>query len=353
MNKFKNIVVSEFNILLFGIIIISSISSAFSQNQSSEEFSTTNLELENPTSIEENYTYDPISDRYFFNQSVGDFNINYPVILSPKEYEELILNENLKKYYKDKIKAAEGRLDGSEDLQKNLIPEIYVNSKLFESIFGGNTIEVVPQGSLEIDLGVLYTKQDNPSFSPRNRSNFSFDFDQRIGLSLLGKVGTRVQVNANFDTQSTFDFQNLMQIQYEPTEDDIIKKIEVGNVSMPLNSSLITGAQSLFGFKTELQFGKTRVTAVFSEQKSEAKTVVAQAGGTIEEFQFRALDYDENRHFFLSHIFRDKYDQALLNYPYVNSNIQITRTEVWVTNRNNSIENVRNIVAFQEFRRVF
>ena len=348
MNKFKNIVVREFNILLFGIIIILSISTAFSQNLTSEEFSTTNLELENPTSIEENYTYDPISDRYFFNQSVGDFNINYPIILSPKEYEDLILDENLKKYYKDKIKAAEGRLDGSEDLQKNLIPEIYVNSKLFESIFGGNTIEVVPQGSLEIDLGVLYTKQDNPSFSPRNRSNFSFDFDQRIGLSLLGKVGTRVQVNANFDTQSTFDFQNLMQIQYEPTEDDIIKKIEVGNVSMPLNSSLITGAQSLFGFKTELQFGKTRVTAVFSEQKSEAKTVVAQAGGTIEEFQFRALDYDENRHFFLSHAFREKYDQALLNYPYVNSNIQITRTEVWVTNRNNTIDNVRNIVAFQD-----
>jgi len=348
LNKFKNIVVREFNILLFGIIIILSISTAFSQNLTSEEFSTTNLELENPTSIEENYTYDPISDRYFFNQSVGDFNINYPIILSPKEYEDLILDENLKKYYKDKIKAAEGRLDGSEDLQKNLIPEIYVNSKLFESIFGGNTIEVVPQGSLEIDLGVLYTKQDNPSFSPRNRSNFSFDFDQRIGLSLLGKVGTRVQVNANFDTQSTFDFQNLMQIQYEPTEDDIIKKIEVGNVSMPLNSSLITGAQSLFGFKTELQFGKTRVTAVFSEQKSEAKTVVAQAGGTIEEFQFRALDYDENRHFFLSHAFREKYDQALLNYPYVNSNIQITRTEVWVTNRNNTIDNVRNIVAFQD-----
>ena len=348
MNKFKNIVFSEFNILLFGIIIFLSTPSGFSQNQISEDFSTTSLELENPTSIEENYTYDPISDRYFFNQSVGDFNINYPVILSPKEYEELILNENLKNYYKDKIKAAEGRLDGSEDLQKNLIPEIYVNSKLFESIFGGNTIEVVPQGSLEIDLGVLYTKQDNPSFSPRNRSNFSFDFDQRIGLSLLGKVGTRVQVNANFDTQSTFDFQNLMQIQYEPTEDDIIKKIEVGNVSMPLNSSLITGAQSLFGFKTELQFGKTRVTAVFSEQKSEAKTVVAQAGGTIEEFQFRALDYDENRHFFLSHAFREKYDQALLNYPFVNSNIQITRTEVWVTNRNNTIENVRNIVAFQD-----
>ena len=348
MNIFKNIVFNKFNILFLSVIVPLSVNSIYSQVQVSEDFSTTDIELENPSSIIENYIYDPASDRYFFNQSVGNFNINYPVILSPEEYEELILNENLKNYYKDKINAAEGRLDGSEDLQRNLIPEIYVNSKLFESIFGGNTIEVVPQGSLEIDLGILYTKQDNPSFSPRNRSNFSFDFDQRIGLSLLGKVGTRVQVNANFDTQSTFDFQNLMQIQYEPSEDDIIKKIEVGNVSMPLNSSLISGAQSLFGFKTELQFGKTKVTAVFSEQKSEAKTVVAQGGGTIEEFQFRALDYDENRHFFLSHAFRNKYDEALVNYPFINSNIQITRTEVWITNRNNRVENVRNIVGFQD-----
>tara|TARA_B110000858_G_scaffold132882_1_gene151155 strand:+ start:151 stop:7326 length:7176 start_codon:yes stop_codon:yes gene_type:complete len=348
LNIFENILFNKFNTLVFYIIIALSVNFTFSQDQLNEDIATTDIELDNPPSIVESYVYDPVSDRYFFNQSVGSFNINYPIILSPQEYEELVLNESLKKYYKDKVNAAEGRLDGSEDLQKNLIPEIYVNSKLFESIFGGNTIEVVPQGSLEIDLGALYTKQDNPSFSPRNRSNFSFDFDQRIGLSLLGKVGTRVQVNANFDTQSTFDFQNLMQIQYEPTEDDIIKKIEVGNVSMPLNSTLISGAQSLFGFKTELQFGKTKVIAVFSEQKSEAKTVVAQAGGTIEEFEFRALEYDENRHFFLSHAFRDKYNQALLNYPFINSNIQITRSEVWVTNRNNQVENVRNIVAFQD-----
>ena len=145
---------------------------------------------------------------------------------------------------------------------------------------------MIPQGSVEMDLGVLYTKQDNPAFSPRNRSNFTFDFDQRISLSLLGKVGTRLQVTANYDTESTFDFQNLIKLEYTPTEDDIVRKIEVGNVSMPLNSSLITGAQSLFGVKTELQFGKTRVTAIFSEQKSQSKSVVAQGGGTLEEFDF-------------------------------------------------------------------
>ena len=306
------------------------------------------INIPNPPSYTEYYEYDAASDLYYFNIKVGDYDINYPIILTPEEYQDLVLKEDLKNYYKSKIDAAEGKKDGSEEDQKNLIPEIYVNSKLFESIFGGNTIQVAPQGSLEVDLGVLYTKQDNPSFSPRNRSNLTFDFDQRIGLSLVGKVGTRVQVNANFDTQSSFDFQNLLKLEYEPTEDDIIQKIEVGNVSMPLNSSLISGAQSLFGVKTELKFGKTRIKAIFSEQKSESRSVVSEGGGTVQEFEFRALDYDENRHFFLSHFFRNKYDESLENYPFINSNIQITRAEVWVTNRNNQLEDVRNILAFQD-----
>ncbi|WP_298532723.1 cell surface protein SprA [uncultured Algibacter sp.] len=307
------------------------------------------LKTPNPNSIESKYTYDPITDRYIYTERIGGFNINYPVILSPKEYYALVAQENQRNYYKEKIDAFDGKKEGAEDARKNLLPEFYVQSGLFESIFGGNTIEVIPQGSVEMDLGVLYSRQDNPAFSPRNRSNFTFDFDQRISLSLQGKVGTRLQINANYDTQSTFDFQNLIKLEYTPTEDDIIQKIEVGNVSMPLNSSLITGAQSLFGVKAQLQFGKTTVTGVFSEQKSQSNTVIAQGGGTVEEFDFFIRDYDENRHFFLAQYFRDNYDEALKNYPFLNNKgLQITRLEVWVTNRSNRTENVRNIVALQD-----
>ena len=220
------------------------------QDSTKTGYSFGSIKMPNPNSVVSKYTYDPRTDRYIYTQTVGSFNINYPLILTPKEYQKLVLDENLKTYYKQKIDAAEGKKDGAEEQQKNLLPEFYVNSGFFESIFGGNTIEVIPQGSVEMDLGVLFTKQDNPSFSPRNRSNFTFAFDQRISLSLLGKVGTRLQVTANYDTQSTFDFQNLIKLEYTPTEDDIVRKIEVGNVSMPLNSSLITGAQSLFGVKT-------------------------------------------------------------------------------------------------------
>lgn len=312
-------------------------------------FSLGTIKMPNPNSVESKYTYDPLTNRYIYTETIGNYNIKYPIILTPKEYYDLVAKENLRSYYKEKIDAFDGKKNGTEDEQKNLLPEFYVNSDFFESVFGSNTIEVTPTGSVEMDLGILFSKQDNPSFSPRNRSNFTFDFDQRISLSLLGKVGTRLQVTANYDTQATFDFQELIKLEYTPTEDDIIQKIEVGNVSMPLNSSLITGAQSLFGVKAQLQFGRTTVTGVFSEQKSQSNTVVAQGGGTLEEFELFIREYDENRHFFLAQYFRDNYDTALKNYPFINNKgLQITRLEVWITNRSNRTENVRNIVALQD-----
>ena len=347
--KAKNYVykVSFFKLLaIVGFILVSYTSLAQDSTAVGSEMGQMNLP--NPISIQDLYTYDPITDRYIYTQTLGSFNITYPIILTPQEYQRLVQEEQMKAYFKQKIDAADGRKEGSEEEQKNLLPTFYVNSNFFESIFGGTSIEVIPQGSVEMDLGILYTKQDNPSFSPRNRSNLSFDFDQRISLSLLAKVGTRLQVNANYDTESTFDFQNQIKLEYTPTEDDIIQKIEVGNVSMPLNSSLIQGAQSLFGVKTQLQFGKTTITGVFSEQKSETRTVTAEGGATITDFELFALDYDENRHYFLAHYFRDNYDRALAQYPFVNSNVQITRTEVWITNRTARTENVRNIVAIQD-----
>ena len=339
---------SYYKLLLVLGITFGSISFGLAQDSTATGSTMGRMELPNPSSIQDLYTYDSITDRYIYTKTLGNFNISYPVILTPQEYQDLVLKEQMKAYFMEKINAADGRKDGADEAQKNLLPTFYVQSGLFESIFGGNTIEVIPQGSVEIDLGLLYTKQDNPSFSPRNRTNLSFDFDQRISLSLLGKVGERLQVTANYDTQSTFDFQNQIKLEYTPTEDDIIQKIEVGNVSMPLNSSLIQGAQSLFGVKTELKFGKTTITGVFSEQKSESRTVVAEGGSTVTKFDIFALDYDENRHFFLAQYFRDNYNRVIEKYPFINSNVQVTRIEAWVTNRSNRTDNVRNIVGLQD-----
>lgn len=322
------------------------------QDSTATGYSSGKIELKNPVSILESYTYDPILDKYVYTNTVNGFNINYPVIMTSAEYEELVLRESMRAYFKQKSDAIDGKKSGTEANKKDLLPRYYVNSSFFETIFGGNTIDVKPTGSVEMDLGVRYTKQDNPSLSPRNRTTTTFDFDQRISMSLMGKVGTRLAVNANYDTESTFAFQNLIKLEYTPTEDDIIQKIEVGNVSLPLNSSLIRGAQSLFGVKAQFQFGKTTVTGIFSEQKSQTRTVTAEGGGTVQNFEIFGLDYDADRHFFLSQYFRSRYDESLRNYPLIDSRVQITRIEVWVTNRQNRVSttdnNLRNIIALQD-----
>ena len=326
------------------------------QTPDSTGYNTGSIKIDNPKSIVEAYTYDPTTDRYVLTKTFEGFNINYPIILTPKEYERLVLKESMHNYFKDKSDAIDGKKAASVDKKKNLLPRYYVNSSFFEAIFGSNTIDVKPTGSAEIDLGFRHTKQDNPSFSPRNRSTTTFDFNQRISMSLMGKVGTRLNVNANYDTQSTFAFQNLIKLSFDPSasgnDDSIIKKIEVGNVSMPLNSSLIRGAQSLFGVKTQLQFGKTTINAVFAEQKSQTKTVTAQGGGTVQNFELFAQEYDADRHFFLSQYFKNRYDYALRNYPLIDSRVQITRVEVWITNKQNRVSttsnNLRNIVALQD-----
>jgi cell surface protein SprA len=330
----------------------------YSQEDNQEQDSIKNgvdlgkIKVPNPQSIVEAYTYDPVTDRYIYTNTFDGFNVNYPLVLTPKQYQELVLREEMRKYYREKSAAIDGKKEGSEEKKKDLLPRYYINSKFFEAIFGSNTIDVKPTGSVEIDLGVRFTKQDNPAFSPRNRKTTTFDFDQRISVGLQGKVGTRLNVNINYDTQSTFAFQNLIKLEYGSTEDDILQKLEVGNVSFPLSNSLIRGSQSLFGVKAQLQFGKTTVTGVFSEQKSQTKTVTSQGGGTLQDYELFALDYDADRHYFLSQYFRNKYDKSLETYPVINSRAQITRIEVWVTNKQNRINstenNLRNLIAIQD-----
>ena len=388
------------------------------------------IALPQSQSIVSQYVYNPEENLYFFAASIDDFPIGTPLVLTPKAFEELILKEQMKGYFQTKI-AAIGKSKGAKsNVQKDLLPELYVNSKFFSTIFGSNEINVRPQGSIGIDLGIRYQKTDNPGFSPRNRRNFNFDFDQRISLSLLGNIGERLQITANYDTESTFDFQNLIKLQFNPpqvnqmtqylpaslqdgsdklmakgqalkdkfstlkgkvdqlgggledvqnklqslksqaenlqgtvgnyqnkindflnkpaSEDAILQNIDIGNINMPLNSSLINGAQSLMGVKAQLKFGRTNITGVFAEQRSQSQSVISQGGGTLQEFSVYALDYEADRHFFLAHYFRDNYDRFLSSYPFINSPIQITRIEVWITNRQSQTNNIRNIVALQD-----
>ena len=292
--------------------------------------------------------FDKALNKYVIIEQIGDYYTKTPIYLTQKEYQQYRLKRDMLQYFKDKVSATNSKKKGAAAAQKDLLPSYYVNSKFFESVFGGNTIEFTPTGNLNLKLGFIYQNTENPQISEENRSSFTFDFDQQINASIRAKVGERLEFTANYDTQASFDFQNLVKIDFTPTEDDILQGIEAGNVSMPIKNSLINGAQSLFGVKTKLQFGKTSVTAVFSQQNSESKTIVSEAGASIQEFELRTTDYDNDRHFFLSQFFIDNYANSLKQYPLISSQVNITRIEVWITNRNATTEDFRSIVALAD-----
>ena len=303
------------------------------------------LYLNDPENIQTQIEYNPESDEYDIEQTVGEgMDYRPPTYMSFEEYQDYNANQALRDYWREKAASQ------SESQRKPLIPKLNIKSKLFETIFCGSTVEIRPQGSAELIFGVNVSKIDNPALPENQKTNTTFNFDQSIQLNVTGKIGDAMSLGVNYNTDATFDFENQMKLKWEACDDDmILRSIEAGNVSLPLTGSLISGSQNLFGVKAALQFGRLTVTGIFSQQKSESNSVTTQGGAQVTEFEVKADEYEANRHFFLSQFFRDGYDEWLAELPLVKSPINITRIEVWVTNTSAQTDGgQRNIVSFMD-----
>ena len=308
------------------------------------------LYLNKPANFTFDSEFDEETGQYIVYERIGGLLAKPPMFMTPEEYQNYIFAKQAAEYWNEKAGRTGAQLGADKDRQQlgSLIPQFQVGGEGFSRIFGSNTIDIRPQGSAELSFGGRYQKIDNPIIPERNRQIFNFDFQQRIQLNVMGKIGEKLELSTNYDTEATFAFENRMKLEFSGQEDDIIKKLEMGNVSLPVNSSLITGAQSLLGIKGQFQFGKTTVTTVFSEQRSQSKSIDVQGGGATQRFEIWGDEYEANRHFFLGHYFRDNYEQFLRNMPVITSPVQITRIEVWVTNRRAASQDVRNVVAFSD-----
>ncbi|MEW6469132.1 MAG: cell surface protein SprA [Bacteroidota bacterium] len=302
------------------------------------------LYLNTPSNVKTSITYDPDSNTYNIEQKMGEWNYRPPSYMTFEEYLLYDRNKQLSDYWKQRSHA-----EALNEKKKNaLIPKLYINSKAFEGIFGSNTVDIRPNGSAELTFAANISKTDNPSIPIKQRRISTFDFNEKIQLNVIGKIGEKLKLTTNYNTEAAFDYENQMKLQWTGFEDDIIKSIEAGNVNMPLTGTLITGSQSLFGIKTQLQFGKLTVTTVLSQQKGKKSEIEIQGGAQTNSFEVKGDNYESNKHYFLSQYFYDSYDAALANLPVVSSGINITRIEVWVTNTNSSTNDVRDVVAMTD-----
>jgi cell surface protein SprA len=302
------------------------------------------LFLNNPSNIKSTVIYDADKDEYILYQKVGSFDYRTPVHMSPEEFRKYEYKKSMDEYWQSRISGAE------TGFRSNLIPQIEIGGAAFDKIFGSNTINIIPQGSAELIFGINISRTQNPALSEKLRTIPTFDFKEKIQMNVTGTIGDKMQLGVNYNTDAMFDFENRTKLQYAGKEDEILKKVEAGDVTLPLTGTLITGSYSLFGLKTEMQFGKLTVTTVLSQQKGESSVVEVKGGAQLTDYEVFADDYDANRHFFLSQYFRDIYDDVLKNLPVVSSGINIERIEVWVTNKTSRFEegSNRNIVAFMD-----
>ena len=303
------------------------------------------VDLRDPENLRTGGTYDEQTGGFYWGTKLGDEYVEAPFSLSWNEYQNLMMRRSMAAYYRNK-NAQEFKEKGKDrfdftDMQFDLGP--------MNKIFGPGGVRIKTQGSAELKIGANTRFTDNPSLSERNRKVFGFDFDEKINLSLNGKVGDKVNMDFNYNSEATFDFdtQNL-KLRYEGKEDEIIKLVEAGNVSMPTNSSLVRGATSLFGIRTDMQFGKLKLSTVISQKKSSSSNVSSKGGAQLSSYEFSADAYDENRHFFLGHFFRDRYDDNMKQLPTIASGITVNRIEIWVTNKTGSTTDTRNIVGFTD-----
>ena len=298
-----------------------------------------------PDNIKQDVVYNDSLDRYYIGSKMGDGYLSTPIVMTPMEYRKWSEKKEFDRFFRQKNDTL--IKEGGKD--KFSFTDMHFDLGPAEKIFGPGGVRIKTQGTAELRLGATLKNIDNPSLPIRNRKTTTMDFDEKINLSVNGRVGDKVNMNLNYNTDATFDFdsQNL-KLKYEGKEDEIIKLVEGGNVSFPSNSSLVNGATSLFGIRTDLQFGKLSLQTVISQKKSSTKSVSSKGGTQLTPFEFDVTDYEENRHFFLSRYFRDRYDNAMSRLPNVTTGITINRVEIWVTNKTGTTTNSRDIVALTD-----
>ncbi len=310
-----------------------------------EDLDSSALDLKMPENVKQQAEYDDSLNVYYIGSKMGDSYINTPIMMSPMEYLKWSERREREQFFRMKdaenVKAKGSNKFDFTDMHFDLGPA--------EKIFGPGGVRVKTQGTAELKVGATLKNIDNPSLPIRNRKTTSFDFDEKINLSVNGKVGDKVNMNLNYNTDATFDFDTKnLKLKYDGKEDEIIKLVEAGNVTFPSNNSLVHGASSLFGIRTDLQFGKLKLQTVVSQKKSTSKSVSSKGGTQTTPYEIDVVDYEENRHFFLSHFFRQAYDKAMTTLPNITTGIKINRVEVWVTNKTGTTSNSRNIVALSD-----
>lgn len=300
------------------------------------------LDFNNPSNIQDSVVYDAKTRRYVVYEKIGDKYYRTTTSYSFEEYWR-IRDRQLETEYFQKRSNLMSILN-----RGRIKPKLSLYDNLFNRLFGNGKINITPQGNVDLTAGYQGQNIKNPTLPERARKNGGFDFDMNAQVNVNADIGGKLKFPINYNTLANFGQDNQLKLDYTGLDDEIIKRFELGNVSFPSRSTLIPGAQQLFGIKTTAQFGKLFVTGVIANQKSQRQSANLAGGTASQLFEIKADEYEENRHFLLAQYFKEKYNDVMSKLPAITAPIQILRMEVWVTNKNGTTTEARDVVGLAD-----
>lgn len=300
------------------------------------------FDLSDTSFVKRNIEYDPETRQYYIIEKIGSRYYRTPVSYSMEEFLRMQGRKDEEEYFR---KRAAMMASMNRRIFK---PKFKVSNDWFNRIVGTGKIEIKPSGYVDLLAGYQGQNIKNPTLPERARKNGGFDFNMNSQLQVDGNIGDKLKLPINYNTLANFDFENQLKLDYHGKDDEILKIFQAGNTNFSSKSTLIPGAQSLFGIKWQTQFGKLFITGVLANQRAQRQSLGLQGGTATQSFSIKADEYEENRHFLLAQYFRNNYNKAMKQLPVVNSGVQILRMEVWVTNRNGATTDTRDIVALMD-----
>ncbi len=314
------------------------------------------LYLPEPAIVRTQHQLDTALYVYRIRTMVGGADVKEPLVYSLEEYREARFRQAIRLNWETMARKYELAADKKKGLGElfgsvtNI--EIPVPKNPLFSIFGPNIIRLQINGAVDIHAAFRNTSSDLFVNNPLGQSRNEPDFNQNVQVNVKGEIGDKLKIDADWNTQRTFEFENQLRVRYTGYEDDVVQSVEAGNVSLPTNSSFISGNQALFGIKAALQFGPLKLTTIASQKKGQIRELSVSGGGRPTPFTKRATDYSRD-HYFIDTSYVAWFDSVYLNIPArVDQRKEIRDLEVWVTRIGNEDPNERDVVAFLDESRV-
>lgn len=295
---------------------------------------------------EQTYVQRDSLGRYHSQRLLYKMPVALPYVMNFDEYaqrnQQRSIRENWAKLIDEKL--------ASEQQQKGLL-NFNINvpggeESAFTTIFGKPEVNLRINGTANMNVGASIETTENPNIPQDQQTQVDPTFEQNLKLNIQGTIGDKLSISTDWDTQRDFDFMNRLNIVYQGYDDEILQRLELGNVSMETGNSLIRGGNALFGVKSIAQVGSLKLTSVLSQQEGQGKTETITGGAQEQKISIRPTDYEADRHFFMDFYTRQQFEDNVSNPQQTGQALQITEINVWVLRESSeSKEGERQAIA--------